>query len=145
MRWTDNDSSHIGSQAMVDIIGAPRAETTTRQKKKKKFVVLITTLPPPPKSEAALESLARACREQSYSLSAGQGLFPAWLPELLSSHHPISGALSKCSKVSWHLQLCLCQPGGTCRPTLVCLCKILAMPRTASYLCSHVWPHLLFW
>lgn len=44
MRWIDNYPSQVSSQAMADIIGAPRAEATTRQvpgPQKKKFVVLI--------------------------------------------------------------------------------------------------------
>ena len=31
MRWIDNYPSQVSSQAMADIIGAPRAEATTRQ------------------------------------------------------------------------------------------------------------------
>lgn len=49
---------------------------------------------------------------------------------------------SKCSEVSWHLQLCLCHSGGTHRSTSICLSNP-CHARTLGYLCSHVQPQPL--
>lgn len=71
-------------------------------------------------------------------------LLPAWLPELENSPHPIPGALSECSKVSWHLQHHLCHSGGTCRPTSICLCQIHAQDSELSLFTCAALP-VLFW